>query len=225
MRVGGEYLSAAETVWLVIEKLDLLALCSAMDDGARRRENLMALSELAESFESTGYRGLHRLSLWLQALAGRGQEPNIAPGTGRAVQIISIHRSKGLEYPVVFLCDAARRFNTRDRSGTVLVHPELGLGPRVVDLQNRVRYPSLARLAISSRQAREDQSEEMRLLYVALTRAKERLFVVSGHRTRAYSRRPGGGAGTCAQAGLRLSPPGGGRAAVQGDRHGAQGAL
>ena len=171
-------LSAAETVWLVIEKLDLLALCSAMDDGARRRENLMALSELAESFESTGYRGLHRLSLWLQALAGRGQEPNIAPGTGRAVQIISIHRSKGLEYPVVFLCDAARRFNTRDRSVTVLVHPELGLGPRVVDLQNRVRYPSLARLAISSRQAREDQSEEMRLLYVALTRAKERLFVV-----------------------------------------------
>ena len=171
-------LSAAETVWLVIEKLDLLALCSAMDDGARRRENLMALSELAESFESTGYRGLHRLSLWLQALADKGQEPSIAPGTGRAVQILSIHRSKGLEYPVVFLCDAARRFNTRDRSGTVLVHPVLGLGPRVVDLQNRVRYPSLARLAISTRQAREDQSEEMRLLYVALTRAKERLFVV-----------------------------------------------
>ena len=171
-------LSAAETVWLVIEKLDLLALCSAMDDGARRRENLMALSELAESFESTGYRGLHRLSLWLQALASKGQEPNIAPGTGRAVQILSIHRSKGLEYPVVFLCEAARRFNTRDRSGTVLVHPVLGLGPRVVDLENRVRYPSLARLAIASRQAREDQSEEMRLLYVALTRAKERLFVV-----------------------------------------------
>lgn len=171
-------LSAAETVWLVIEKLDLLALCSAMDDGARRRENLMALSELAESFESTGYRGLHRLSLWFQALAAKGQEPNIAPGTGRAVQIISIHRSKGLEYPVVFLCEAARRFNTRDRSGTVLVHPVLGLGARVVDLQNRVRYPTLARLAIAARQAREDQSEEMRLLYVALTRAKERLFVV-----------------------------------------------
>ena len=178
LRAEASDLSASETVWLVIEKLDLLALCSAMDDGARRRENLMALSELAESFESTGYRGLHRLSLWLQALAAKGQEPNIPPGTGRAVQIISIHRSKGLEYPVVFLCEAARRFNTRDRSGTVLVHPVLGLGPRVVDLQNRVRYPSLARLAIASRQAREDLSEEMRLLYVALTRAKERLFVV-----------------------------------------------
>ena len=178
LRAEATDLSAAETVWLVIERLDLLALCSAMDDGVRRRENLMALAELAEGFESTGYRGLHRLSLWLQALANKGQEPNIAPGTGRAVQIISIHRSKGLEYPVVFLCEAARRFNTRERSATVLVHPVLGLGPRVVDLQNRVRYPSLARLAIAKRQAREDQSEEMRLLYVALTRAKERLFVV-----------------------------------------------
>ena len=178
LRAEATDLSAAETVWLVIERLDLLALCSAMDDGARRRENLMALAELAEGFESTGYRGLHRFSLWLQALAGKGREPGIAPGTGRAVQIVSIHRSKGLEYPVVFLCDAARRFNTRERSGSVLVHPVLGLGPRVVDLENRVRYPSLARLAISKRQAREDQSEEMRLLYVALTRAKERLFVV-----------------------------------------------
>ena len=179
LRAEAADLSAEETVWLVIERLDLLALCSAMDDGARRRENLMALAELAGSFESTGYRGLHRLSLWLQALAEKGQEPGVGIGTGRAVQIVSIHRSKGLEYPVVFLCEAARRFNTRDRSGTVLVHPVLGLGPRVVDLKLRVRYPSLARLAIAKRQAREDQSEEMRLLYVALTRARERLFVVA----------------------------------------------
>ena len=178
LRAASGDLSAAETVWLVIDELDLLALCSAMDDGARRRENLMALAELSEGFESTGYRGLHRLSLWLQALADRGQEPGLG-SAGRAVQIVSIHRSKGLEYPVVFLCDAARRFNARDRSATVLVHPELGLGPRVVDLKQRVRYPSLPRLAIAKRQAREDQSEEMRLLYVALTRAKERLFVVA----------------------------------------------
>ena len=171
-------LSAGETVWLVIERLDLLALVSAMDDGARRRENLMALVELADGFESTGYRGLHRLTLWLQALAEKGKEPPVGAGTGRAVQILSIHRSKGLEYPVVFLCDAERQFNTRDRSGTVLVHPVLGLGPRVVDLKNRVRYHSLARLAIAKRQEREDKSEEMRLLYVALTRAKERLFVI-----------------------------------------------
>jgi len=178
LRAQAADLSAAETVWLVIDALDLLALVSAMVDGARRRENLMTLTELSDGFESTGYRGLHRLSLWLQTLAEKGQEPGTGNG-GRAVQIVSIHRSKGLEYPVVFLCEAARRFNTRDRSAAVLVHPELGLGPRVVDLRQRLRYPSLARLAIAKRQAREDQSEEMRLLYVALTRAKERLFVVA----------------------------------------------
>ena len=172
-------LSAAETVWLIIEALDLPALCSAMDDGARRRANLMALVELAEGFEATGYRGLHRFALWLQALAEKGDEPAGPAPFVPAVQIVSVHRSKGLEYPVVFLCDAARRFNTRDRSGTVLVHPELGLGPKVVDLDKRIRYPSLPRLAIARRQQREDMSEEMRLLYVALTRAKERLYVVA----------------------------------------------
>ena len=172
-------LSAAETVWRVLEELDLLALCSAMEDGAQRRANLLALVELSEGFEATGYRGLHRFVLWLQALAARGQEP-AAGGAGRSsVQILSIHKSKGLEFPVVFLCDSARRFNMQERSGTVLVHPVLGLGPRVVDLERRVRYPSLARLAIARRAEREDLSEEMRLLYVAMTRAKERLFITA----------------------------------------------
>ena len=178
LRAEAVDLSAGETVWLVIEALDLLALCSAMDDGARRRQNLMALAELAAGFENTGYRGLHRFCLWLQAQADKEADPNVGTPPGRAVQILSIHRSKGLEYPAVFLCDTARGFNTSERSATVLVHPTLGLGPKVVDLEKGVRYPSLARLAIARRQEREDKSEEMRLLYVALTRAKERLFVI-----------------------------------------------
>lgn len=172
-------LSAAETVWRVIERLDLLALCAAMDDGARRRARLLSLVELAEGFESTGYRGLHRFSLWLQTLAEKGAEPAGGEADGDAVQILSVHRSKGLEYPVVFLCDAARRFNTQERRGAVLVHPALGLGPQVVDTARRVRYPTLARLAIEKRLRREDLSEQMRLLYVALTRARERLFIVA----------------------------------------------
>ncbi len=182
LRAEAADLCAAETIWLVVESLDLLALCSAMDDGARRRANLLALVELAEGFESTGYHGLHRLVLWLRALAGKGEEPAVGTGLVSAVQIVSIHRSKGLEYPVVFLCDAARRFNMQERQGPVLIHPELGLGPWVTDLEKRVRYPSLARLAIAKRQEREDLSEEMRLLYVALTRAKERLYVVASYK-------------------------------------------
>ncbi len=182
LRGAAADLSAAETVWLVLEELDLLALCSAMEDGPQRRANLLALVELSEGFEATGYRGLHRFVLWLQALAARGQEPSAGAAARSSVQILSIHKSKGLEFPVVFLCDSARRFNMQERSGTVLVHPVLGLGPRVVDLERRIRYPSLARMAIARRSEREDLSEEMRLLYVAMTRAKERLFITAAFR-------------------------------------------
>ena len=160
LRLAVADLSAAQTVWEIIERFDLLALCSAMSDGHQRRENLMAFVTLSESFESSGYRGLHRFVLWAQALAEKGQEP-AAGGAASAVQILSIHKSKGLEFPVVFLCDTARRFNRSERAEPVLVHPELGLGPRVVDLERRVRYPSLARMAIARRQEKESLSEEM----------------------------------------------------------------
>ena len=179
LRACAADLSAAEIVWTILEELDLLALCAAMEDGRQRRANLMALVELSEGFEATGYRGLHRFSLWLQALADKGQEPAAGGSFASAVQILSIHKSKGLEFPVVFLCDTARRFNARDRQEVVLVHPELGLGPKVLDRENRVQYPTLARRAIARRQEREDLSEEMRLLYVALTRARERLYVTA----------------------------------------------
>ncbi len=172
-------LSAAELTWLLLEELDLIALCSAMTDGELRRARLMELVALAESFESSGYRGLHRFVLWLRRLAERGQEPPVGAETGSAVQILSIHKSKGLEFPVVFLSDTGRRFNTRDSSETVLVHPELGLGPKITDLERRVEYPSLARSAIALRGVRETYSEEMRVLYVAMTRPKERLYITA----------------------------------------------
>ena len=92
---------------------------------------------------------------------------------------MSIHKSKGLEFPVVFLCDTARRFNRQDSRDTVLVHPELGLGPKLTDTRRHVEYPTLARNAIKLRLEREMLSEEMRLLYVAITRAKERLFITA----------------------------------------------
>ena len=172
-------LLAAELVWRLIEELDLLALCSAMSDGEQRRARLMAFVSLAERFEGSGYRGLHRFVLWLRRQAARGEEPALGADGGSAVQILSIHKSKGLEFPVVFLCDTGRRFNKSDVRDTVLVHPALGLGPKVTDLERRVEYPSLARCAIQRRLERETLSEEMRLLYVALTRAKERLYVTA----------------------------------------------
>ena len=179
LRAVAADMSAPELVWQLIEEFDMLAICSAMDDGAQRRANLMELTELAEIFEAGEYRGLHRFLLWLQALKENGQEISTGGSFDSAVQIMTIHKSKGLEFPVVFLSDTAKRFNARDRMETVLVHPQLGLGPKLVDLKRRVKYPTIARAAISNRIAREDMSEEMRLLYVALTRAKERLYVTA----------------------------------------------
>ena len=179
LREAASDLSAAELTWRVIEELDMLALCTAMGDGAQRRANLMALIELSESFEATGFHGLHRYVLWLRRLAEKGQEPSSGGSFSSAVQIMTIHKSKGLEFPVVFLCDASHQFNRNDFRENVLVHPELGLGPKFIDLDRRIEYPTLARNAIKLRLERELLSEEMRLLYVALTRPKERLFMTA----------------------------------------------
>ena len=177
LRAVSAEIPAAELVWRILEDLELPALCGAMNDGEKRRARLFELVELAEKFEGTGARGLHRFVLWLRAQAAKGIEPAVGV-SGSAVHIMSMHKSKGLEFPVVFLADMAHRFNMSDSTDTVPVHPELGLGPKVTDRINRAEYPSLARVAIAMRQGREMRSEEMRLFYVAVTRARERLFIV-----------------------------------------------
>ncbi|MBR5093722.1 MAG: helicase-exonuclease AddAB subunit AddA [Oscillospiraceae bacterium] len=170
-------LRAAQLVEQILEELDLLSVCSAMTDGEQRRARLMGLVELSERFEATGYRGLHRFVLWLRRMAEKGQEPSLGAESGSAVHILSIHKSKGLEFPVVFLCDLARSFNRQDLRAAVLIHPELGLGPKVCDRERRVEYPSYMRRALALRMDRESLSEELRLLYVGMTRARERLFL------------------------------------------------
>ena len=180
LRRAAPDLRAADLVDLILEELDLLAVCSAMQDGGQRRARLMELSELSERFEKTGYRGLHRFVLWLRRMAEKGQEPVLGEETLSAVHMLSIHKSKGLEFPVVFLCDQAHQFNRNDLRAGVLVHPELGLGPKIIDLEKRVEYEGMARAAIRERLDREMLSEELRVLYVGMTRAKERLFLTAG---------------------------------------------
>ena len=170
-------MALGELLWQIYDDRGLFALCAAMPDGDARRQNLTELLELARDYESTGYRGLHRFVEWLRQQAESGTEPAAAPAARRAVRIMSIHRSKGLEFPIVFLCDLSRRFNKSDAAATVLVHPVLGLGPKRTDPKRGVEYPTFARAAVAARIARETLSEEMRLLYVAMTRAKERLIM------------------------------------------------
>lgn len=160
------------------DRLDLAAVCAAMTDGATRRDNVMLLSDYAKRFEATGFKGLHRFVEWLGSLAERGDEPGRG-AAGNAVQMMTVHKSKGLEFPVVFLCGTSKRFNRSDLREAVLIHPELGLGPKVTDTRRGIEYASLQRNAVSLRADREMLSEEMRLLYVALTRAKERLIMTA----------------------------------------------
>ena len=167
-----------ELMWYIYDELNLMALSSAMDDGAQVRHNLAELPEYAKRFEKTGFRGLHAFVEWLTKLSERGDTAGGASG-GDAVQIMTVHKSKGLEFPVVFLSGASRSFNKQDMRETVLIHPELGLGPKFTDTARGIEYATLSRNAIELRANRELLSERMRLLYVALTRAKERLFITA----------------------------------------------
>ena len=162
----------------VYDELDLMALCAAMQDAPQRCANMRMMLTLAKRFSAGGFRGLHRFCRWLRQLAERGGDMGAA-SSGDAVKIMTIHKSKGLEFPVVFVCDTSRRFNDADLKQTVLVHPELGLGAKIYDTARRLEYPGLVRSAIKQRLRREQLSEEMRLLYVALTRARERLIVTA----------------------------------------------
>ena len=158
-----------ELLTFIYNELDLTAKCAAMQDAPQRLANLRMMLELSERFAAGGFRGLHRFCRWLRQLAERGGDMGAA-GSDDAVKIMTIHKSKGLEFPVVFLCDTSRRFNSADLKQTVLIHPELGLGAKVYDLERRLEYPGLARNAIKQRLKREMLSEEMPLLYVALTK-------------------------------------------------------
>lgn len=176
LRAAAPELGVCALLRRIYAETDLFALCSAMNSPGERRGNLTRLFELARKFESGGETGVLRFTAWLRRLAQRGEEPP-AGEQGECVRIMSIHKSKGLEFPFVFLCDLSHRFNRRDLNSAVLLHTQLGLGPKLTDAARGIEYPTLARRAIESRLINETLSEEMRVLYVGMTRARERLFM------------------------------------------------
>lgn len=177
--------SVADLIWQVYRETNYYDYVAGLPGGAQRQANLRALYDRARQFEGFARRGLFRFLRFIQRL----QESEGDLGTARAlgenedvVRLMSIHRSKGLEFPVVIAAGLGRRFNFRDLYGDVLCHRDLGLGPMVVDTRLRIKYPSLACVAVQEQLRREQLAEEMRVLYVALTRARERLVLVGSCR-------------------------------------------
>ena len=172
-------MSVHRLVWHIYNRLNVLGVFGAMDDGAARRENLIALSQHAEKFESNGYRGLFAFVTQLRRLLEQDQAPATrGPAEAAGVRLMSIHKSKGLEFPIVILADLDHAFSRQDFDTPVLVHPDMGLGPKRIDLERKIQYPTLARLAIQEKLRRENLAEEQRILYVAMTRPKEKLILV-----------------------------------------------
>ena len=150
---------------------------SAMPDGDLRLENLQAFCQMADAYEQGGKGSLTQFLSHLDALEQWGMASTANKGDSDAVTIMSIHKSKGLEFPVVFLCGLSREFNRESIRAQVLCDNDLGLGVVCVDPVNRVRYPTIAKRAIAAKITAESLSEEMRVLYVAMTRARDRLIM------------------------------------------------
>ena len=168
------------TIAQLVEKIFTMtrmdSIYAAMEGGEGKAANLQAFYQLAADFEATSRRELGQFLEHLDALEEKGLMTS-AEATGGCVTIMSIHKSKGLEFPVVFLCGLGREFNRESLRAQVLCDKELGLGLSVADAANRIRYPAISKRAIVAKTAAESLSEEMRVLYVAMTRPKDRLIM------------------------------------------------
>jgi len=165
-------------LWYLMDRTNALSIFGARVNGAQRRENLLALLAYAKRAVSGGCLSLFDFVQLLEKRLEQGDAPKPASsGDANAVTIMSVHKSKGLEFPVVFLPDLAKRFNQQDTIKQILVHPNLGLGTIRRDLERKIRYSTLPRTAIARQIRQETLAEELRVLYVAMTRARERLVM------------------------------------------------
>ena len=155
----------------------LEGIYGAMEGGDARCANLQTFYQLAADMEAGGTRDLGRFLEHLDAMEEKGLITAGDQSSPGCVTIMSIHKSKGLEFPVVFLCNLGREFNMESQRASILCHKDMGLGLNAVDNEKRVRYPTIARRAIAERIGAESVSEELRVLYVAMTRARDRLIM------------------------------------------------
>ena len=176
------YMSTDEFLWYIYTNSGYYAYCGALPGGSQRQANLRILFERAKQFEETSFKGIFNFINFISKLKKSNSDMGSAKTLGEnanVVRIMSIHKSKGLEFPIVICSGMGRNFNTMDFRKDVLYHHELGYGPQIVDFERRISYPSIAKEALKCKINIENISEEMRILYVALTRAKEKLIITA----------------------------------------------
>lgn len=171
-----------ELVWKIYRDTGYYDYVSGLPGGIIRQANLRALYDRARQYETTNFRGLFRFLRFIDKLKDKGSDMSVARALGESedvVRVMSIHKSKGIEFPVVFVADMGKLFNMQDSRQTVLKHKKLGLGVYASPPGVRLRYPTLARHGIAIKQEMETRAEELRILYVAMTRAREKLILTA----------------------------------------------
>lgn len=169
-----------DLLWKLYQDTGFYLYASAMPGGAVRRANLDLLLEKSVAFEKGIYSGLYQFLRYVEKMDKNRktqEEAKILGEDENLVRIMTIHKSKGLEFPVVFLVGLGRKWNTKDLDRRILLHGRLGIGAETIDSEHFVKYPSMTKRAIREQLARELVAEEMRLLYVAMTRAKHQLLM------------------------------------------------
>ena len=169
-----------QLIWQLYTETGYYSYMGAMANGQQKQANLRILFERARLYEESSYKGLFNFINFVNRIKSSRGDMGSAKILGEnedLVRIMSIHKSKGLEFPVVILAGTGKMFNRMDSRGKMLIHQELGLGPDFVDPVKRITYPTVAKQALKYKINIENLSEEMRILYVAMTRAKEKLII------------------------------------------------
>lgn len=170
----------SDLLWDIYESQDYVNYVGAMPNGLVRRANVLALYERAKGFESSGFRGLFRFLRFVESLRDSNQDmavANVVTEADDVVRLMTIHKSKGLEFPVVFLSGVQKSFNMMDFNSPLLIDKNAGIGLKGYYPDIRVMYPSMPWLHCKNVKKAALKAEEERILYVALTRARDKLFM------------------------------------------------
>ncbi|HJB24073.1 MAG TPA: helicase-exonuclease AddAB subunit AddA [Candidatus Jeotgalibaca pullicola] len=176
-----------QLIWRIYEETNFIDYVGGMSSGKQRVANLHALYERAKKYEATNYKGLFQFVRFIERIQERDQdlaEPTTFSEDEDAVRIMTIHASKGLEFPIVFIMDMSKQFNMQDLRKSYIFSDKYGIGTDYVDVENRIKYPSLVTYAFANDKKKNLLAEEMRKLYVALTRAEQKIFLVGSYESK-----------------------------------------